>query len=96
MIKYDIVQTSLFKKEVKLMKKRGKDLDKLGVIIDCLATGENIPWTYRDHQLINNSRFINCRELHIEPDWLLVYQIKRNELILLLIETGTHSDLFNK
>ena len=94
MIKYDIVQTSLFKKEVKLMKKRGKDLDKLGVIIDWLATGENIPWTYRDHQLINNYRFINCRELHIEPDWLLIYKYEDNDLILYLVRSGSHSDLF--
>lgn len=49
---------------------------------------------YRDHQLINSSRFYNCRECHIEPDWLLVYRKDNDKLILLLIETGSHSDLF--
>lgn len=48
----------------------------------------------KNHLLINNARFKNCKECHIEPNWLLVYKINDVELILLLIETGTHSDLF--
>lgn len=51
---------------------------------------------YRDHQLINDRRYKGCRECHIEPDWLLVYKYNNDELILFLVETGSHSELFNK
>ena len=94
MIKYTLKQTSLFKKELKLAKKRGKKIEKLEKVLEYLVNGEELPLTYQDHQLVNSTRFVNCRELHIEPDWLLVYQILDKELILLLVETGTHSDLF--
>lgn len=94
-MKYKIIQSSLFKKELKLAKKRNKNLKKLKMILEILSNGENLPLQYKDHQLINNKRFINCRECHIEPDWLLVYQIIEDKLILLLVETGSHSDLFN-
>ena len=89
MAKYKIVLTSLFKKELKLAKKRNKNLDKLTKVVDILSTGNSLPLIYKDHQLINNTRFYNWRECHIEPDWLLVYQINNDELILLLVETGT-------
>lgn len=94
MTKYTIKQTSLFKKEMKLIRKRGKKLEKLETLLEYLANGKELPLTYKDHQLIDNLRYKNCRECHIEPDWLLVYQIIDNELILLLVETGPHSDLF--
>ena len=92
--KYKVVLTNLFKKELKLVKKRNKKIQKLNKVIDILSSGEKLPLTYKDHQLVNSTRFYNCRECHIEPDWLLVYQIIENELILLLVETGSHSDLF--
>ena len=93
-MKYDIIMTSAFKSELKKIKKRNKKLDKLSQIVNKLARGEELDIKNRDHALINNLRFKNCRECHIEPDWLLVYKKNDNELILLLVETGSHSDLF--
>ena len=93
-MKYDIVLTKAFKKELKNIKKRNKDLDKLTEVVNKLACDQELDEKYRDHLLVNNLRFKDCRECHIEPDWLLVYKKNKNELILFLIETGTHSDLF--
>ena len=64
------------------------------MVVNKLANDEELGVKNRDHALINNLRFKNCREYHIEPDWLLVYKKDNNKLILFLIETGTHSDLF--
>lgn len=94
MKKYEIVVTSVFKRELKLLKKRNKNIDKLTDVINHLANGLELDEKYRDHALTNSTRFNECRECHIEPDWLLVYKKNKNELILFLIETGTHSDLF--
>ncbi len=93
-MKYDIILTSAFKKELKNIKKRNKDLAKLTEIVNKLANDEELDVKYRDHALANNLRFKDCRECHIEPDWLLVYRYDHNELILLLFETGSHSELF--
>ena len=93
-MKYEIILTSAFKKELKNIKKRNKDLSKLTEIVNKLASGQELDANYRDHVLVNNLRFKDCRECHIEPDWLLVYKKNKNELTLFLIETGTHSDLF--
>lgn len=93
-MKYDIVATSRFKKELKIIKRRNKDLKKLREVVNKLANKEKLEERYKDHQLINNQRFKDCRECHIEPDWLLVYRINDEKLILLLVETGSHNDLF--
>ena len=93
-MKYDIIMTSAFKKELKDIKKRNKDLTKLTETVNKLARGEELDVKYRDHALMDNQKFKNCRECHIEPDWLLVYKKNTKELFLFLIETGTHSDLF--
>lgn len=93
-MKYEIIMTSAFKKELKNLKKRNKDLSKLTEIVNKLANDEKLDLKKRDHSLVNNLRFQNCRECHIEPDWLLVYKKNYDELILFLIETGSHSDLF--
>lgn len=93
-MKYEIILTTAFKKELKLIKKRKKDLEKLTKVVDCLANDIELEEKYRDHSLNNSARFKDCRECHIEPDWLLVYKKNNKELILFLIETGTHSDLF--
>ena len=93
-MKYEIIMTSAFKKELKNIKKRNKDLSKLTEIVNKLANDIELEAKNRDHQLVNNLRFQNCRECHIEPDWLLVYKKNNNNLILFLIETGSHSDLF--
>jgi len=81
------------KKDVKLMKKRGKDLSKLETVLDILLSGEDLPETYRDHQL--QGKLSIFRECHIEPDWLLVYRKVDKELILYATATGSHADLFN-
>ena len=95
-MKYNIILTSSFKSSLKIIKKRKKDLDKLTNIVNTLANGQQLELKYRDHELTNSKHFKNCRECHIEPDWLLIYKINKKDLILFLIETGTHSDLFNK
>lgn len=83
---------SRFKKDYKRIKKRGYDVRLLEKVIDLLAQGQELPAQYRDHGLVND--YGSCRECHITPDWLLVYEIKADELILCLTRTGTHSDLF--
>ena len=90
--KYEIVQTGRFKKDLKLARKRGYDLSLIGNVVDTLATGEKLSEKYKDHSLSGN--YTGCRECHITPDWLLIYEISDNELILYLTRTGTHSDLF--
>ena len=90
-MKYDIQRTSSFKRDYKLIKKRGYDINKLKAVITIIAEGNEIPVAYHDHALTGN--WLGYRELHIEPDWLLVYRIYDNQLILSLTRTGTHSDL---
>ncbi len=89
-----IEYTNRMKKDVKLMKKRGKDLSKLVIVLDLLSKVEVLPAKYRDHALTGNLN--DFRECHIEPDWLLLYQIFENELILSATATGSHADLFEK
>lgn len=84
--------TNKMKCDVKLMKKRGKDISKLEIILEKLALGEVLPDKNKDHQL--KGEWQNFRECHIEPDWLLIYQIEESELILYATATGSHADLF--
>ncbi|MDE6846335.1 MAG: type II toxin-antitoxin system YafQ family toxin [Lachnospiraceae bacterium] len=91
---YKIVYTNRMKKDAKLMKRRGKDLDKLINVLSLLASGNPLPVQYRDHQL--NGNLHDFRECHIEPDWLLLYQIYEDTLILSATATGSHADLFGK
>ena len=94
--KYIIKYTSRFKKDYKLIQKRGYNDDKLFKVIGLIAEGTNeelLKKDYDDHALTGNWK--GFRECHIEPDWLLVYQIFENTLILSLIRTGTHADLFS-
>ncbi len=92
--KYVVHYSSGFKNDYKKIKKQGKDISKLKMIMDKLANGEELEQKYKNHKLINNKRYKDCYECHIEPDWLLVYQYIDDELILLLINTGSHSELF--
>ena len=85
-------KTTRFKKDVKTLEKRKYDLTKLWEVVDKIANGETLEQSYKDHAL--NGEFENCRECHIEPDWLLIYYVDDTELILFLIRSGTHSDLF--
>lgn len=86
--------TGQFKKDYKLALKRGCDPNKLQAVITLLINEEPLPEQYRDHALTNSRNYKSMRECHIEPDWLLVYKIEQKVLILKLIRTGTHSDLF--
>lgn len=85
-----LVRTNQFKRDYKRSCKRGYDATKLVEVITLLVSGERLPTKYRDHALLGE--YSDCRVCHIQPDWLLMYQRKGNELIL--IRTGTHSDLF--
>ena len=89
---YKITATNQFKKDYKKAKKRGLDIVLLEEIIDRLAGGEKLEEKYHDHLLVSN--YDGYRECHIKPDWLLVYKIEDNVLVLTLARTGSHSDLF--
>lgn len=86
--------TNQFKKDLKLAKKQGKDLDKLFEVINILADEEKLDTKFKDHDL--SGSYKGTRECHIEPDWLLIYEIDNNALILMLYRLGTHSELFKK
>jgi mRNA interferase YafQ len=90
----EIVYTNKMKRDAKLMRKRGKDISKLTAALSLLATGKPMPSKYHDHQLKGN--LADFRECHIEGDWLLIYQIFDDKLILSASGTGTHSDLFSE
>ncbi len=90
----DIVWTTQFKKDYKLAVKRHLDIDLLDDIIRALSCGETLPEKNKDHALSSN--WEGYRECHILPDWLLIYRIEDDLLILTLARTGTHSDLFGK
>ena len=89
---YSIRTTKQFRKSLKRAEKRGCNMKLLDNIVDMLARGEKLPEQNRDHKL--QGKFNNSRECHIEPDWLLIYEIENDELLLYLTNTGTHSDLF--
>lgn len=83
---------SAFKKDYKRIVKRGYDIRLLEEVISILANREPLPEKFRDHSLLG--KYTGCRECHITPDWLLIYEIDGDELILYLTRTGAHSDLF--
>lgn len=84
------IATSQFRKDYKRAIKRGKDIAKLDDIIRKLARGEPLDIRHRDHALVGN--WSSFRECHIEPDWLLIYRIETDVLVLTLARTGTHGD----
>ena len=79
-----------FKRDYKRIKKRGYNIRLLEQVIALLAEGQELPASYRDHALTGD--YSGCRECHIAPDWLLVYEVLQDELLLYLTRTGTHSD----
>ena len=91
-MKYTVKPTSKFQKDLKRIQKRGYDMRLMTDIIKKLANGEILPPKNRDHNLSGN--YSNCRECHIAPDWLLIYEIYEDELFLYLTRTGSHRDLF--
>ncbi len=83
-----------FKRDYRLALKRGLDPKKLEEVITLLCAETPLPERYRDHALVNSRNYKDMRECHIQPDWLLIYKVVRETLILELIRTGSHSDLF--
>ena len=93
MMTYQLIYTNSFKKDLRLAKKRNYDMKKMEEVLTLLKSGKKLPRKYKDHQLKGNlSKF---RELHIQPDWLLIYTKNDTELILTLSRTGSHSELLN-
>ena len=92
--KYTIKPTAQFRKDYKLAIKRSLKIDLLEDVVAALAMGETLPEKHKDHALSGN--WVGHRECHILPDWLLVYRIEDDVLVLTLTRTGTHSDLFGK
>ena len=91
-MKYSVKATSQFRRDYKRVMKRGMDMRILDQVITALAMGETLPEKNKDHAL--SGQWSGHRECHILPDWLLIYQIDGNVLVLTLTRTGTHSDLF--
>jgi mRNA interferase YafQ len=90
---YKIFYTNEFKKQLKLMMKRGKNADVMNAAIEILGNTGTLPVVpYKTHKLHNN--FINHWEAHLEPDWLLIWKKDKNTIVITLTNTGTHSDLF--
>lgn len=90
----EIKRTSQFKKDYKKAVKSGFREDDFREVLEYLVALKPLPPKYRDHHLIDSKEYKSVRECHINPDWLLVYRINKNELILELIRTGSHSELF--
>ena len=89
---YEIKMTTKFKKDYKLAMKRGYNSKLLSEVIDLIASGKLLPERYKDHNLTGNWK--DFRECHVTPDWLLIYKLDNEILVLTLTRTGTHSDLF--
>lgn len=83
-----------FKRDYKTAIKRGCSPEKLETVISLLCSNVPLPEVYRDHALVTSRNYKNVRGCHIEPDWLLVYRVVKDRLVLQLLRTGTHSDLF--
>lgn len=89
---YAVKPTTRFQRDVRRAEKRGYNMSLLTDVIKKLAKGETLSPNFKDHDLVGD--YLGCRECHITPDWLLVYRISQEKLILVLSRTGTHSDLF--
>lgn len=89
-----LVPTLQFKRDYKRMKKRGLNMAELQIVLDKLCADKPLEERHRDHALVG--RYAGFRECHIRPDWLLVYAIDKDRLILVASRTGTHSDLFDE
>jgi mRNA interferase YafQ len=92
-MKYDLILSGRFKKDLKRIKKRGLNIELMNDVVETLLKGEQLSKEYYDHPLSGNWK--GFRECHIQPDWLLIYLKEDNILTLTLTATGTHSDLFD-
>ena len=93
MTKYSIKTTKIYRRQLRLMHKRGYNMSLLDNVIALLADGQTLPSKYRDHPLTGNMR--GYRDCHIKDDWVLIYRIDKNILKLMLVQTGTHSDILD-
>ena len=91
---YELVYTNSLKKDLKLAQKRNYDMNKMKDVLTLLKSSKKLPAKYKDHELKGDWK--GFRELHISPDWLLIYTKNKTELILTLTRTGSHSELFKK
>ncbi len=91
-MRLEIYFTSRFRRDYKLMIKRGMKSSLFKEVVEMLCTRQQLPEKYRDHDL--SGEYAGFRECHILPDWLLVYRIEEDRLMLTLFRTGTHNDLF--
>lgn len=89
---YEVKYTSRFKRDYKRMQRRGKEMSKLLDVIDMLREGLVLPPQYQDHPL--HGDYEGHRDCHIEPDWVLIYFKTETTLVLTLLRTGTHADVF--
>ena len=92
----NVYLSAKFKRDYKRIQKQGKNLNLLKTVVDTLAAEKPLEWKYHDHALSGSGDFAGYRECHIEPDWLLIYKIEEDALLLTLMRTGSHSDLFRK
>jgi len=92
-MKYELILTGRFKRSLKLARKRGLDLSLLDDVVTKLMKGIPLEERHKDHEL--KGKFKGFRECHIQPDWLLIYLLENDVLTLTLVDTGTHSDLFD-
>ena len=90
---FKIQASSKFKRQLKSIVSQGKDIQKLNEVVEILQNGGILPPKFKDHKLKGSKR--GLRECHVEPDWLLIYKIEKTDLLLMLIETGSHSELLN-
>ena len=91
-MKYIVKYTNPYKRDYKRMEKRGENMELLDSVIDLLRKGKPLPEKYCDHALVGNYK--GSRECHVKPNWLLIYRVYEDVLVLVLMQTGTHSDLF--
>lgn len=93
-MKYKVILSNTFVKDLERVIKQGKNIAELDKVVQLLQTGEKLPDRYKDHQLKGNMK--QFRELHIQPDWLLIYIRNKKELILTLSRTGSYAELLKK
>jgi mRNA interferase YafQ len=92
MSEYSVVYENRLKKDMRLAIKRGLDISKFSEVVKKLASGNKLDPVYRDHKLLG--KYSGFRECHINPDWLMVYQLQKSQNLLVLVRIGTHSDLY--
>ena len=92
--KYTVIPTTRFKKDLRKAERQGRDTEELLNVIETIAKGQALDEKYKDHNL--GGDFKGCRECHIGPDWLLIYELDKTVLYLYLMRAGTHSELFGK